>query len=400
MSTPEQPGPDRPDTTPPVPPVDPVAPVPPPSSGWGETPRYGQYGQPQYGQQPRYGHPGPVPPQPAPTPYGSLPGAPYRPAAVKPGIVPLRPLTLGEIYDGAFSAVRHNPAVMLGLATLVLLVATVVGVLVGQLLVPAFTGVLGPLFDDPELRDAGASFGFTAGSMAQIYGSASGLGLTTLLAGPVVNGVLTVSISRSVLGDKATVRQVWARVAPRAWVLIGWSLLQALGLLVVGLVLVLAVVAIVVAVSQVSGGAAALVGIVLGLGALAVLLWLFVRLLLVPPALALEGARLGATVRRAWLLTRGSFWRTLGIYLLASIIVGFIAQVISVPVSFVAGAFGAADPGATMGAALVLSIVVGVVTAAIQTIFLAGVTALLYIDLRMRREGLDVQLTAAAAERG
>lgn len=390
MSTPEQPGPDRPDAVPPVPPVPPVAP---PSSGWGETPRYGQYGQPQYGQ------PGPAP-QPAPTPYGMPGGAPYRPAAVKPGIVPLRPLTLGEIYDGAFSAVRHNPAVMLGLAMLVLLVATVVGVLVGQLLVPAFTSLWGPILDDPALQDTGVLVGFNASSIAQIYGSVSGLFLTTLLAGPIINGVLTVSISRSVLGDKASVKEVWGRVAPRAWVLIGWSLLQGLGILVLASVMVVLVVLVVAAVSQASGVAAGILAVVLAGGVVAVIVWLWIRLLLVPPALALEGARLGATVKRAWLLTRGSYWRALGIYLLANVIVWFIAQVIQIPLSFVGFALaGTQGTSSTMGPMLVVSILVTVVTSAIQTIFVAGVAALLYIDLRMRREGLDVQLTASAAQR-
>ncbi len=34
-----------------------------------------------------------------------------------------------------------------------------------------------------------------------------------------------------------------------------------------------------------------------------------------------------------------------------------------------------------------------------ETIFVAGVVALLYVDVRMRREGLDVALAAAAEER-
>ncbi len=393
MTTPDQHGSDRPDGVPPVPPADPVAP---PSSGWGESPRYGQYSQPQYGQ-PRYGQQGQTP-QPAPTPYG-MPGAPYAPPADKPGIVPLRPLTLGEIYDGAFSAVRHNPAVMLGLAMLVLLVATVVGVLVGQLLVPAFTRLWGPIFDDPAVQDAGVTMGITTGSIAQLYASASGLGLTTLLAGPVVNGVLTVSISRSVLGDKASVREVWGRVAPRVWVLVGWSLLLTVGFLVLAVVLVFVVVAVVAGVAQVSGAGAGLLALVLAVGVVGVLAWLWIRLLLVPPALALEGAGLGSTIKRAWLLTRGSFWRALGIYLLANVIVWFIAQVISVPLTFLGMALAGTQAGAeaATGPLLVVSILVTVISSAIQTIFVAGVVALLYIDLRMRREGLDVQLAAAAA---
>jgi hypothetical protein len=38
-----------------------------------------------------------------------------------------------------------------------------------------------------------------------------------------------------------------------------------------------------------------------------------------------------------------------------------------------------------------------VITGGMSVLFLGGVIALLYIDTRMRREGLDVQLQAAAA---
>ncbi|WP_425956356.1 glycerophosphoryl diester phosphodiesterase membrane domain-containing protein [Xylanimonas sp. McL0601] len=377
MSTPQQP-----DDVTPAPP-EPAAPVPPPS-GWGDVPRYGQYG---------------AAPTPPPTPYGTPYGqTPYRPAADKPGIVPLRPLTLGEIYDGAFSAVRHNPAVMLGLATLVILAATVIGVLVGQLLVPGITRLVGPIFDDPALRDSGLTIGFTAGGLAQLYASSAGAGLTFLLSGPIVNGLLTVSVSRSVLGDKATVRQVWDRVGPRVWVLIGWSLLQTVALLVVVGAFVALAVGLIYAVSQASGLAAGLIGVLLVLAAVAAAVWLSTRLLLVPPALALEKAGLWATVRRAWVLTRGSFWRVFGIYLLASFIVGVIAQVIAVPLSLVGGIATVAGGSAT-ASVLVTSIVTTVLGSAVSTIFLAGVVALLYVDLRMRREGLDVALAAAAAER-
>ena len=41
------------------------------------------------------------------------------PAPPKPGVVPLRPLGLGEILDGAVQTIRLNPKVMLGLSAIV-----------------------------------------------------------------------------------------------------------------------------------------------------------------------------------------------------------------------------------------------------------------------------------------
>src|SRR3984885_11885612 len=78
---------------------------------YGQQP-YGQqpYGQqPGYGQQP-YGQPGYGLPQ-----YGGSPYGQWTPPAPKPGVIPLRPLSVGEILDGAFTAVRRNPKATLGL---------------------------------------------------------------------------------------------------------------------------------------------------------------------------------------------------------------------------------------------------------------------------------------------
>jgi membrane-anchored glycerophosphoryl diester phosphodiesterase (GDPDase) len=148
--------------------------------------------------------------------------------------------------------------------------------------------------------------------------------------------------------------------------------------------------------TAVSEGLGILVGILLVLGGVVLFAWVGVRLLLVAPALALEGLRLWATVGRAWRLTRSSFWRLFGIYVLASIIVYIAASIVSYPFSAVGGLFAA---GTGDGLAMVALTTLGTVIAtAMMTIFLSAVVALLYVDLRMRREGLDVALASAAAQ--
>ncbi|MGF0117710.1 glycerophosphoryl diester phosphodiesterase membrane domain-containing protein [Promicromonospora sp. Marseille-Q5078] len=378
---------------------------PPPPSGWGdasEPPRYGQRapgGAPQPGQQGQQGQQGQYGQgqygenQYGQGRYGGAPG-PYGPAAAKPGIVPLRPLTLGEIYDGAFTAIRHNPKVMLGAATLVLLVATVLGVLVAQLLVPALSSSFTSLAAaDPEIAELGFDTIY-----AQVVATSLGTGLTILVAQPVVEGILTVSVSQSVIGRKQTLAEVWGRLRGRVGVLIGWALLRTLATFVLLMAWTALLVVVVAVFSDSSAGAAVGLGALLVVGLVVLLVWLGVRVGLVAPALALEGRRLGATLARAWRLTRGSFWRLFGIYLLAWIIVSFAANLITYPITLVAGAVGGTSGSTqTMGVAMIVASVVSIViSTAITTIFMASVVALLYIDVRMRREGLDVQLAAAA----
>ena len=51
-------------------------------------------------------------------------------AAHKPGAIPLRPLDLGDMYDGAFRIIRFNPKATVGSAVLVAAVAMAIPVLV------------------------------------------------------------------------------------------------------------------------------------------------------------------------------------------------------------------------------------------------------------------------------
>src|SRR6185369_7614202 len=71
-----------------------------------------------------------------PTPYPIQPAL----AAHKPGAIPLRPLVLGDIFDGAFRIIRYNPKATVGAAVLVSAVAMVIPVVTG--LVTGSTGSL------------------------------------------------------------------------------------------------------------------------------------------------------------------------------------------------------------------------------------------------------------------
>ena len=77
--------------------------------------------------------PGPPPPvtQPYATPYSARP-VPYAPqpgAAHKPGAIPLRPLSIGDMYDAAFKIIRFNPRATVGSAVLVAAIAMAIPVL-------------------------------------------------------------------------------------------------------------------------------------------------------------------------------------------------------------------------------------------------------------------------------
>jgi hypothetical protein len=110
---------------------------------------------------------------------------------------------------------------------------------------------------------------------------------------------------------------------------------------------------------------------------------------------------LGAAIRRSWTLTTGFFWKTLGIQLLITVTLQAAAQVVSFPISIVIALGGGllnpnaeTDALSTMTVAgVILTGIVSVIFSAITTVMQSAAVALIYIDIRMRREGLDLELS-------
>ncbi|HSX97528.1 MAG TPA: hypothetical protein VLG91_09055, partial [Streptomyces sp.] len=101
-------------------------------------------------------------------------------------------------------------------------------------------------------------------------------------------------------------------------------------------------------------------------------------------------------------------WRVLGIQLLATIIAYVVASIVVIPFSFAGAALdgdGLSGFLATGGTALgwtylVISGVGAVIGSTLTFPISAGVTVLLYIDQRIRREALDLELGRAAGLQG
>ncbi len=376
--------------------------------GWGgptqpPPPPYGQpeqpAGSPSYGSSapagslpPPYGSQ-PPPYGSTPPPYGSQPPPwGYRPPEVKPGVVPLRPLGLGELLDGAVSVVRRYPRPTLGFAALVSLVTTLLNVL---LMLTAFE----PFF---SLDTAALEQGDTAALEDAIGGAAIGAALSVVLAllsGAVLTGVLTAVVGKAVLGEPVSFGEVLREVRPLLLRLVGLALLVLL--IVYGVLFVaIAVGAVLVAIA---GPVMLLIALPLWLAGAAAAVYAYVRLALAPCVLVLERARIGASMRRSGTLVKGDWWRVFGILLLTAVIGGFVSQIIQIPFAVLGAGPPTAlfDPEADVLAtrSLIVSSIGAAIAAALVTPFTAAVRALLYVDRRMRAEGLDVALTAASSAR-
>jgi hypothetical protein len=104
------------------------------------------------------------------------------------------------------------------------------------------------------------------------------------------------------------------------------------------------------------------------------------------PVLLGENARGRAALRRSRALVRGRWWPCAGVLFLSFLLAGIVAAVIGLVVAAIAG---------SSGNDTVLFLDQGVSSLIADTLvlpFQVAVTTVLYIDLRVRKEGFDVQL--------
>ena len=355
-------------------------PAEPPAPPQGGHPAYQPLGAPQPPA-------GPPPAMPGQQPWGAHPAMEFR-----PGIIPLRPLALGDLYGAVIKAIRGNVAATMGLAFVTTLL----------FLVP--TTALGAWVASQESLD----FGVDPQSTQDLFPVAGTLGslvpsLGTSASAVLLTGFVAFVISQAVMGRKVTAGQTWEGTRGRLLPLVGATVVTGLAvLLALAVVLVLPVISVISAATSYDNSGlvgAILFAVLATLVAILLVLFLSTRLAFVGVAVVLEKVGVLQGISRSWRLTSGSqFWRVFGIRLLTSFIVGIVAQILAFPLGLLGGLgiVASGDPQHLYVFQAIVAGVSGLITGALTTPFTAGVDALLYVDQRIRREGFDVQLITAA----
>lgn len=311
----------------------------------------------------------------------------------KPGLVPLRPLAFATILAAAFQVMRRNPGPTFGFALLITgVIVLLSGVVIGLVTVFAFSRTFNAAAEDIDT--------ITAGSVALVILAAIVPVVLSIVVSSILQGIVSLEVARATLGEKLKLSGLWRSARGRIGALIGWSLLVTTVVLI-AFVIVAGLIGALVALGGPAGIAIGVIlGLLTGLAATAGFIWLGTKLALVPSVLMLERTRLADAVRRSWSLTNGFFWKTFGIIVLVSVIVQTVASVISFPLNVIAGFGGALiDPSGSSDGFLVISLIITVLSVVISVVFGAialvaqsATPALLYIDIRMRKEGLDLEL--------
>jgi len=331
----------------------------------------------------------------------SFPGVPSAPGGgqawtppPKPGLIPLRPLGFGTLLGASFQVMRRNPKPTFGIALLLNgLVAVVFGAFYGFLAAFAIGRFESATFDEQNDILAGLVGGIILATIIPVS--------LSLIITAILQGVVSLEVARGTIGERLTVSGLWRLAKGRIGALIGWSFILSGVLFAVILALTLIVVLIGVLGGGIGVGFAILIGVVGFMAIIVLSAWIGTKLSLVPSLLMLERETIVGAMRRSWSLTNGYFWKTFGTQLLVNVIVQTAAQIITTPVSFILGIGGGllnpnGDEQGTIAFLVITTVfsgVVGAVFGAIAVVVQSAVVALIYIDIRMRKEGLDLDLT-------
>ncbi|WP_297081618.1 hypothetical protein [uncultured Demequina sp.] len=344
------------------------------------------------GQQPgapglHYGSPAsppPAPQQPAP----QIPGAPA-PAPTfrswQPGIIPLRPLTFGDFLSTPFKAMRFNRAVVLGGPLLFTLIATLLSLTAMWL-----------LFTDSRLGllDATPSFeGINVQTVVMLIVAVVAL----LLADVLSSSIVAPGVARAVLGERISLGTAWTQMRRRLGSLMLLYVLTTLSYVV----LMLIIVAPVIAWDGSSG---------------AILLMLAATLLVLVPAglvitigqgiaramIVLEGISAPRAIARTFRLIRGRFWWSVLIVFVTALLINVVASVLQYVGQFAALISTVIAPENLVILGIMFFVVYGiafVISMVLTYSYMGSVFAFIYVDLRMRHEGFDLDLARAAEAR-
>ena len=294
----------------------------------------------------------------------------------------LRPLGVAELLDATIRLYRKNFWTFVAIVAVVHVPLLVIN---GALSVPMSLAVqemqtFNPYTFDPETFDPETfdperrpslfppSFGrYLLWAGIQLLVSAS-LGL---VATALMTGALAWAVSERHLERPVTVGRAYRAVLRR------WKPLLGATLLTLGIYLVLYIVLVVPCIGQIVG--------------IPALIFTYVCLRFVPQAVLLEEQRAGDSLRRSWFLAKPHFWRVAGIIALLFLL----GLLITAGPSYIVN-FGIVAANIPLVLRTLITTVIGALLGLLYLpIRLTGETVL-YYDLRVRAEGLDLEMEVDA----
>jgi hypothetical protein len=313
----------------------------------------------------------------------------------------IRQLGLGELLDETFRLYRNHFLDFIAMAALVMVPYT----LLNYLLQLPFQQQLAWLQNPANQLDplAGQSTAaFFSSLMFGVLGSILLSLLYIVVFQPILEGALAHAISRRYLDQPSGIRDSFGAAIRRALSLIGARLIPTLAGMFAGLLIFGVLIGGMAALFGMrldgtdGGGAIVLIGILLTFGLFVLLglaaIFFAVRILFTSQAVMVEDRGAIDAIRRSWRLTQGFFWRTLGFLIVIYLIVFFITAIPAALLTLPATMLLQDQPELL----LLINTVVNAVLQVVVLPFSMIAYTLIYFDLRVRKEGFDLEQQAGA----
>lgn len=326
--------------------------------------------------------------------------------------IPLRPLTVLELIDGAVGAMRTVPSILLGWASSLVLALA----LVDFALTWAFDATVGaatrvhPVVTTDMVGNTLVQYGRTAG--AGTFGLVVVNALIPIVcsgfAVAVLAGLIAEPVKRYVDGTTPTPAPAHTQTpvpTPQTRALLTRLLLIAAITTLPRAILLTLYALTTIAVVNDPQGSVGVVMVFLTLLGVPLCLWLTADWAVAAPVAALEGSRGFAALGRARRLASRGRWRTMWVTLFTLIIAVAVVTPLLICQYYIGNAHGVSgllngEPVATATYWWLAGYVaVIVVTQLLTSPFRAATAAMLYVDRRFRREGLDIRIAWARVAR-
>ncbi|MDK7122538.1 hypothetical protein QP381_05425 [Pauljensenia sp. UMB6358] len=321
----------------------------------------------------------------------STPMSPGSPSPVQPGIIPLRPLGVGDLFSGTFETLSKNPFILFILPGIVTIVTGIITLVTIYFALPNFTSLVD--FDGRISTDDLSTIGMTM-TLRTIPFVLILLGLAGLFPAIVVpNGT-----ADAIIGKKLSAEDAFKRFKSRLLAMIGLNILWAfLFTLIISVTFtVFSLVALGVNyVTDRSHTQMMMVFLLFGsVGAITTFLvcvFFHVRFIFAQTVCAVENLSPFKALQRSWKLTHGVAFKTLGRTILIAMVMGAIGSIFSGVLSTFTTFTISTDPQMYLTAiplAAVASTIVQMLVMPLSQTYIA----LMYVDERIRKENFAYTL--------
>ena len=222
--------------------------------------------------------------------------------------------------------------------------------------------------------------------------------LWVMIVSPFVTGAMTYAVSERYLSRQTTVMTSFKRVL--SWAIfwrIALSVIVNFGVSIVMVGVIGGLIGLCVFIGTVNTTmlfVAIPLAVVLSLGALFGGCYVMLRLVLINCTIVVEMKPFVESFGRAWSIVTGHMLKCLGLLTLSTLVVGIVSSIVVQPTQL-ALTFSMAKGGRPAEWLLILHTLIGATSSTILAPVTSIVTILLYYDIRIRKEGFDLELLAS-----